>query len=124
MTKPKKQRVVDRTLDVSLWELFDGNDIAEVRAMLNSLEAGIKQDEHAVFEVQGYGYDGGVELELNVWRDETDAEYKKRLEKNEKAKEKARALREKKLAKARAVLMETEEAERAEFLRLKAKFGG
>lgn len=124
MTKTNKQRVIDRTLDVSLWDLFDGEDFFDVRAKLDKLEAGIQygNGEEAKFRIEPYGYDGGVELCLDVFRDETDAEYEKRMEKDAKAREKARALREKKLAMARAVLMETEEAERAEFLRLKAKF--
>lgn len=79
------------------------------------------------FDVEYYGYDGGSDVYVIVDRPETDKEYEKRLaEEAEEARIKAlrKAERDaKKLAKAQAIISETEEQERAEYERLKAKYG-
>lgn len=119
-----RQRVVDRKEWVSLFDLLDGRDFFNVKEELDKLEKQIayERGEEAKFVVEPYGYDGGVELYLEIIRDETDAEYTKRLDKEAKAKEKARKARETKKERARKVLMESEAAERAEYERLRAKF--
>lgn len=119
-----RQRVVDRKEWVSLFDLLDGRDFFNVKEELDKLEKQIayERGEEAKFVVEPYGYDGGVELYLEITRDETDAEYTKRLDKEAKAKEKARKARETKKERARKVLMESEAAERAEYERLRAKF--
>lgn len=119
-----RQRVVDRKEWVSLFDLLDGRDFFNVKEELDKLEKQIayERGEEAKFAVEPYGYDGGVELYLEITRDETDAEYTKRLDKEAKAKEKARKARETKKERARKVLMESEAAERAEYERLRAKF--
>lgn len=120
----ERLRVVARKEYASLYDLLDGEDFAGVKAALDKLEAQVDygRGEDAKFVVEGYGYDGGVELYLEIYRDETDAEYNKRMAKNAAAKEKARLAREKKKEAARKVLMENEAAERAEYERLRAKF--
>lgn len=120
----ERLRVVDRREEVGLWDLFDERDFTDVKAELDKLESKVQygQGETATFRIEPYGYDGGVELHLYVYRDETDAEYEKRLAKEAATKEKARLAREKKKEKARQVLMESEAAERAEYERLRAKF--
>lgn len=120
----ERLRVVDRKEYVSLFDLLDEDDFFDVKQKLDKLEAMVDygRGEEAKFKVEPYGYDGGVELYLEIYRDETDAEYDKRMEKNAKAKEKARKARETKKERARAVLMESEAAERAEYERLRAKF--
>jgi hypothetical protein len=124
MTK-ERLRVVDRREDVGLWGLFDDNDFTAVKTELDKLESTVQygQGEVARFCIEPYGYDGGVELHLYIYRDETDAEYEARLAKEEAKKEKARLASERKKDKARQVLMESEAAERAEYERLRAKFG-
>lgn len=119
-----KVRVLDRKEYVSIYDLLDGRDFTDVKAELDRLEAKVQygQGEEAKFEVEGYGYDGGVELYLNIYRDETDAEYDRRSAKEAAAKEKARLARERKKERARKTLMESEAAERAEYERLRAKF--
>lgn len=119
-----KLRVLDRKEYVSIYDLLDGRDFTDVKAELDRLEAKVQygQGEEAKFEVEGYGYDGGVELYLNIYRDETDAEYDRRSAKEAAAKEKARLARERKKERARKTLMESEAAERAEYERLRAKF--
>ena len=120
----ERLRVVDRKEYVSLFDLLDEDAFFDVKQKLDKLEAMVDygRGEEAKFKVEPYGYDGGVELYLEIYRDETDAEYDKRMEKNAKAKEKARKARETKKERARAVLMESEAAERAEYERLRAKF--
>lgn len=117
-----KLRVLDRKEYVSIYDLLGGRDFTDVKAELDRLEAKVQygQGEEAKFEVDGY--DGGVELYLNIYRDETDAEYDRRSAKEAAAKEKARLARERKKERARKTLMESEAAERAEYERLRAKF--
>ena len=119
-----RQRVVDRREYVSLFDLLDGKEFFDVKEGLDKLEKQIayERGEEAKFVVEPYGYDGGVELYLEVYRDETDAEYDRRLDKEAKAKEKARKARETKKERARQMLMATEAAEREEYERLRAKF--
>lgn len=120
----EKLRVLDRREYVCLLDLLDGKDFFDVKADLDKVEKKVNygRGETAKFVIEHYGYDGGVELYLEVYRDETDAEYNKRLAKDAAAKEKARLAREKKKERARQVLMENEAAERAEYERLRAKF--
>lgn len=117
-------RILTRGYDVSMWDLFDAQDFTTVKAELDKLEANVQYSlgETANFRVEPYGYDGGIEVRLDIYRDETDAEYDERLRKEEAKKEKARLARERQKEKARQVLMESEEAERAEYERLRAKF--
>lgn len=119
-----RMRVLTRSYDVSLWDLFDERDFTSVKAELDKLEASVQygHGETANFRIEPYGYDGGFDLRLDIYRDETDAEYEARLAKEEAKKEKARLARERKMEKARQVLMENEAAERAEYERLRAKF--
>lgn len=117
-------RVVDRKEYVSLWDFIHDNDVDTVKAEIDKLGNMVNygQGETAKFVVEGYGYDGGVEVYFEISRDENDYEYNKRMEQNARAKEKARVAREKKKEAARKVLMETEAAERAEYERLRSKF--
>lgn len=117
--------VVDRSSYVSLYDLLDNLDFDDVIAELTKLKSTINygSGENAKFKIEPYGYDGGVDCVLVVHRLETDKEYDARQLKEEKAKEKARLAREKKKETARKVLAETEESERAEYERLKVKFG-
>lgn len=117
-------RLVDRSIEVDLWDVFHDKTIdvikAELDAWLRHVDYGYGED--AKFRIDLYGYDGGIELYLDVYRDETDTEYDKRIAKEAAIKEKARKARETKKEKARRVLMESEAAERAEYERLRAKF--
>lgn len=117
-----KLRVLDRWSIVDLEDLFHGNSVEQVSAKLWALESTIDygKGEDAEFEVDSYD---PIEVFLYVFRDETDAEYQERKMREEKAQEKARKSRETKAAKARAILMAAEEQERADFERLKAKYG-
>lgn len=119
----ERLRVIDRSIYLSLWDIFEGRNIVDVKAKLDVLhEVDYGRGEDATFQIKPYGYDGGVELYLDVYRDETDSEYNKRIAKEAAEKERKRIASEKKKEKARQALMESEAAERAEYERLKAKF--
>lgn len=120
----ERLRVLDRSEYVDLHDFIDGADFFDVKAELDKLEAKVdySRGHTSKFRIEHYGYDGGVEVYLDVYRDETDAEYNKRLAKEELAKEKSRLRREKKKEAARKVLMESEAQERAEYERLRTKF--
>jgi hypothetical protein len=117
-----RQRVLDRSEQISLADLFDEMDFQQVHSGLNVLETQVDygRGEDVKFRVE-YGYEY-TDVYMDVFRDETDAEYNKRIAKEDAAKEKARKARETKKEKARAILMESEAAERAEYERLRAKF--
>lgn len=125
MAKKDKLRVLDRREYISIFDLLDGEDFAGVKFNLDVIEKLVDygKGETANFVVEPYGYDGGIEAYLMIERDETDAELAKRVAATEKAKEKARLQKQKKEEAARKVLMDTEEKERQEYERLRAKFG-
>jgi len=117
-----KQRVLDRSVSVDLYDLFNALDVQQVKEKIDAYESQVNygQGEVVNFRVE-YGYEY-TDVYMDVFRVETDTEYNKRMAKNAKAKEKARIAREKKKEKARQVLMATEAQERAEYERLRAKF--
>ena len=118
----EKQIVLDRSEYVSLDSMFDQCDFDEVRAYLDALERILKAGETGRFRVE-WSYES-TDVYLDVYREETDKEFALRLLQEEKAREKKRLAKEKKLERARAALAESEEQERAEYERLRAKFGG
>lgn len=116
-----RQRVLSRSIELDLWDVFHNRNIDDAKAQLDAVhkvDYGFGED--AKFRVE-YGYEY-TSVYMDVFRDETDAEYDKRKDKEAAAKEKSRIQREKKKEKARAILMESEAAERAEYERLRAKF--
>ena len=117
----EKQIVLDRSEYVSLDSMFDQCDFDEVRAYLDALERILKAGETGRFRVE-WSYES-TDVYLDVYREETDKEFALRLLQEEKAREKKRLAKEKKLERARAALAESEELERAEYERLRAKFG-
>lgn len=123
ITANMRMRVLDRSINLDLCELFDAQNFEQVKSNLDGLEARINYGvgEDVKFRVS-YSYDY-TDIYLDVYRDETPTEYSHRLNKEEKAKEKARLAREKRKEAARKLLMESEAAERAEYERLRAKFG-
>lgn len=127
-----KQWVYVKDYSVSIDDLFDGRSLDDTQLELAKLckKHGDKhhpQGHRLSFYTYHYGYDGGLDLYIRVEREETDKEYAARLKRQEEAArvkaEKAAARRAKKLAKAQAVIAELEDQERAEYERLKAKFG-
>jgi hypothetical protein len=120
-------RVKDRSIPIDVYELFEGMTLDDVRDNLERLHAQlepelINQGHTTSFRTEYYGYDGGFDLYLDVFRDENDVEYGVRIARAEKAKQRKMQARLKKEEKARQTLMATEAQERAEFERLKAKF--
>ena len=82
MKQIKRQQVLDRSIPISLDSLLDGCTVEQVRRELDEYQKCLTDGRTGQFEVEHYGYDGGVELKFNVFRDETDDELKKRQEKN------------------------------------------
>ena len=123
-----KKRVLDRRDHVDIFDLFGERSLDDViidlQSMLHRYEEEIfTHDKEMKFEIEHYGYDGGLEVYVRVMRWETDKEYDKRVAKEWAAKEKARKARETKKARARELLYKKEADERAEYERLRAKFG-
>jgi hypothetical protein len=83
------------------------------------------QDYHTRHEIyrNNYGYDGGYTLCLILYRLETDEEYSARLEREREQLEKSERLRLAKLEKKLAKQAAEEVAERAEYARLREKYG-
>ena len=113
MTQAKRQQVLDRSIPIDLSSLLDCCTVEQVRQNLDEYQNCLTDGRTGQFEVAHYGYDGGVELKFNVFRDETDDELKKRQEKN--ARERRRRRDERAAQEAR---------EREQYLRLKAKYEG
>lgn len=124
----KKKRVLDRRDQLFVSDLFDGRSFDDVLAELHSLahryeEEVFTHDKEVKFEIDHYGYDGGIELYVRVDRWETDREYDKRRAREDAAKEKARLARETKKAQALATALSTEAEERELLARLQQKYG-
>jgi hypothetical protein len=83
------------------------------------------QDYHTRHEIyrNNYGYDGGYTLCLILYRLETDEEYSARLEREREQLEKSERARLAKLEKKLAKQAAEEVAERAEYARLREKYG-
>jgi hypothetical protein len=112
-----------RSISIDLDDLLDGKDFADVKRNLDRLEDKIYygQGETAKFRVEAT-YSGEY-VYLDVFREETDAEYDARLKKESAKEEKLRKAKEKKLEIARKLLMEDVDIEKAEYIRLKEKYG-
>ena len=118
----ERKRVLDRSFEVRLYDVFDGTQIDQVIAELRALDSKVDYGRgyDAKFRVEaGYEY---TDVYMDVFRDETDKEYEARMLREEKAREKARKAREAKQERARKELYQKEADERAEYERLRAKF--
>lgn len=125
MTTQRKMKL-DRQDWVDLYDLLDNLSIDEVQFKLSALAAKYAP------EVLGKGYEvkfnvrqyyDELTITLDVYRPETDAEVAKREAKAKKARDTARQRREAEKEKARAKLYKKEADERAEYERLREKFG-
>lgn len=103
-------------------DAFDKKTIDEAILSLEEFKKKLKEGERGELSVDYCGHDGGMEVELHIYRMETDKEFKERLSKEEKDRQKAKLAREKQKEKARKILMENELEEKKEYERLKAKF--
>jgi hypothetical protein len=106
-----------KILDVEVNDYIDFYDVLDGKTPDGVVEAMKYYQEHykgrdIYFDIQSYGYDGGKELKLRERRPETDKEFEKRTQ----AEKKERAVK----REAKAV---KEARERAEYERLKKKFG-
>lgn len=120
--KNEKLEVFARSESLYLMDAFDKKTIDEAILSLEEFKKKLKEGERGELSVDYCGHDGGMEVELHIYRMETDKEFKERLSKEEKDRQKAKLAREKQKEKARKILMENELEEKKEYERLKAKF--
>lgn len=123
----ERLRVLGQVDALDIGELIDGKTIEEVLMSLQALQGKYEpmilgKGYDVRFEIDYYGYDGGFDVSLHVYRDENDKEYEARMKQEEKERERKRIAKEKKQERARKILMETEAAEKAEYERLRAKY--
>lgn len=123
----KRVRVIDRRDSFSVYDM-EGKSPEELVMMFSNISQSyapevIGKGYTVKFEVEPYGYDGAFECNFVVLRDENDKEYTARTEKERKSAEQSRKAKEAKLEAARKKLFKNEAAERAEYERLKEKFG-
>ena len=107
----KRKEITEKLGTESFYDILDQKTPEEVIAGMQGFiqhYAGRKVS----FNVSPYGYDGGMELELYEHRLETDKEYEKRIAEEKKASVKRK--------KAKA---DKDARDRAEYERLKKKFG-
>lgn len=126
--KTERIRVLDRKVEIDLYDFFENKTIDELQHAISALATAYERDillydKYVNFSIERYGYDGGMDLYLKVWRLENDQEYAKRMEKLEKSAERSRKAKEAKKEAARKALFQKEADERAEYERLRAKFG-
>lgn len=118
-------RVLEQSISIDLRDLLDGETLDSVQTKLSAMMHEYEQervdlDKEFRFSVEQH-YDD-LSVYLNKYRWETDAEFEKRRERSRRAREAAAKKREAEKEKARQKLFDTEQAERAEFERLKRKF--
>jgi hypothetical protein len=126
-----KIAVVDRRVDITAaFEVTNGVTLDEALSnIINSvnqiIEDNIIPDYHTKCTIDNrrHSYYSGYDIWLDIWRLETDMEYSYRLECERIDQEKAERKRLKTLERKRTKAAAAEEAERAEFERLKAKYG-
>ncbi len=106
----KRKIIVTEIGQESFYDYLDGKTPDQVIKEMQRLRD-YYQGRDVYFDIQSYGYDGGIELYLYERREENDKEYAKRLAEEKKEKEA------KKKSKA-----EKEAKEYAEYLRLQKKF--
>lgn len=107
----KKKIVIDDLGEGSFYDVLNGKTFDEVIARMEQYKSHYSGRD-VYFDIQGYGYDGGIELCLRERRLETDREYEKRIAKENLERAKKRAAEKKK-----------KDREYAEYVRLKEKFG-
>ena len=107
-----ERKIVEAIIkDESFYYLLDGKTPDDVGVLLHEFKTSY-EGRDIFFKVRGFGYDGGLDLELWERRPETDREYEKRLTEEKKEQEKKALLDKKK-----------KDQEYKEYLRLKKKFG-
>lgn len=117
-----KKEILAKTIEVN--DLIEsGDSIQQAITKLHDLQNDYYMYTRSIFDKNYYGYDGAYELELHCYRMETDKEEQDREEKERIALEKREKIRLKQLEKTRTKKDKKEAEERAEYERLKAKYG-
>ena len=109
--------------NIDVERLFNGKTVDELKVSIDELVFPHK-DKVIKFYASDYGYDGGVDVAIQIYELETDKEYTKRqkiLDEHKLADEKRKA---KVLEKKKEKMKNKEEAERKLLEVLKAKYEG
>ena len=127
MATEKRNQVLDRSDSVDITCLIDDNSLDEAICRLTSLRDTYKEEcttlnRTTKFNFDHYGYDGGFDAYIDVWREENDIEYNARIAHEEQIKKNKREAEQKKKDKARAILLATEAEERALLAQLQEKY--
>ena len=112
MSKAKRKEITVKLGTESFYDILDQKTPGEVIERMQEMMAEYK-DRKVSFDVEPYGYDGGLELVLYEHRLENDKEFAKRRESEAKDREKEKLRKRTK-----------EEKDFAEYQRLQKKFQG
>lgn len=131
MVNKERQEVLDRR-DAWSPDCLDGLSLEQAVQEMSILRYQYEREEclfgyRTKLVAENYGYDGGCDWYVEVYRPETDLEYHNRLQHEEKLEKdrrlKADIARFKKKQKAEAELARIQAEERAEYERLHAIYG-
>ena len=75
--KTERKKVLDRIDYFDIYQL-NNETFGEIETVLSLLKVKYEGVEH-LFQAESYGYDGGLEFYVRVFRLETDREYKSRV---------------------------------------------
>jgi hypothetical protein len=106
----KRKIVTERITSACFYSILDGKTPQEVIKVMEEYIQSYKGRD-VYFDVDGYGYDGGKELDIYERREESDKEFADRRKKEQKEKDNKKIL-----------AAQTEAKELAEFQRLSKKF--
>ena len=105
-----RKKVIKKKIPISIRYALHGNNLIEAyKSICSDYLPNDIDPEDAVFDIEEYGYDGGLEASLHIMRWETDKELDARIAKNEKTKEQKRIKAEKKKAREIKYLEKLEE---------------
>lgn len=109
-----KKKIVEDKVAASpdLYGILDGSTVDDVIRAMQQFKAEFK-DRDIFFKVRHYAYEEGLELQLWERREETDKEFKKRLDAEKKVKDQRKKSK-----------VDRDQRERAQYLKLKQKFEG
>lgn len=109
--KSTHKQIVDRD-DYFDIEQINNKTFDEIATIVSSLRNKYKNVSHTI-RVEPYGYDGGLDFFVRVFRQENDQEYNKRIKKEQAERDRKNK-----------VELDKETRERKEYERLAKKFGG
>ena len=122
-----KLRVLERQDPIHFDEMLDGLTLDDAVLAFQKLHDQyakeiFNRDLDVRFATEYYGYDGGMNHYIKVWRWETDKEYQDRIDFESMVEQKKQKAKEARKAAALKKVLETEAEERQLYEQLKRKF--